>query len=68
MQFEDRVRLLRGERLIRRQLRRASGGVDVNLLAAKISDQILARIGPVGAAANDRDHVIQVIERGQVAF
>ena len=46
----------------------ASGGVDVDLLAAEIRNQIFAGVAPVGAAADDRDHVIEVIERRQVAF
>src|SRR4029077_11280902 len=68
LQFEDGVGLLRSERLIRIKLRSASSGVDVNLLAAKVGDQILASIGAVRAAANDHDYVVNVIERGQVAF
>ena len=68
LQFEDRVGLLRGERLLGIEFRSASGGVDVDLLAAEVGDQILAGVGAVGAAANDDDHVIEVIERGQVAF
>ena len=68
LQFEDGVGLLRGERLLGIKLRSASGGVDVDLLAAKVRDQILSSVAAVGAAANDRDHVIEVIERGQVAF
>ena len=37
-------------------------------LPPKYIDQIFAGVGAVGAAANDGDHVVQVIERGQVAF
>ena len=44
------------------------GGVDVDLLAAEVRDQIFASIGAIGAAADDHDHVVEVIERGQVAF
>ena len=68
MQFEDRVRLLRGERLLGIEFRSAAAGVDVDLLAAEIGHQVLARFATIGAAANDRDHVVQVIERGQVTF
>ena len=68
LQFEDRVGLNGGERLLRIELGSAAGGVDVDLLAAKVGDQIFAGVGAVGAAANDGDDVIQVIERGEVAF
>src|SRR5208282_3818709 len=65
LQFEDGVGLLRGKRLIGGEFGSASGGVDVDLFAAEVRDQIFSRVGAVGAAANNRDHVIQVIERGQ---
>ena len=57
-----------GERLLRIALGRAPGGVDVDLLAAEVGDQVVARIGAVGAGADDRDDVIEMIERDQVAF
>ena len=68
LQFEDGVGLLRGERLLGIELGRAAGGVDVDLLAAEVGDQVFAGVGAIRAAADDRDHVIEVIERGQVAF
>src|SRR5208282_6564605 len=68
LQFEDGVGLLGGKRLLGGKLRSASGGVDVNLLAAEVSDQILASVGAVCTAANDHDDVIKVIKRGEVAF
>src|SRR6266849_780306 len=46
----------------------ATGSVDVNFFAGKVGDQIFARFGAVGAGANDGDHVVQVIERSEVAF
>src|ERR1039458_2913929 len=66
LQFEYGVGLLRGERLFGIQLRSASSGVDVDFLAAKVRNQVFTAFGAVGAAANDHDHVIEVIERGQV--
>ena len=68
LQFENRVGLNSGEGLFRIALGSAAGGVDVDLLAGKIGDQVFAGFGAVGAGADDGDHVVQVIERGQVAF
>ena len=68
LQFEDRVRLNAGERLFRIDLRSASGDVDVDLLAGEVGDQVFAGFGAVGAGADDGDHVVEVIERDQVAF
>ena len=68
LQFEDRVSLLRRKRLFGSQLRSPSGSVDVNLLAAKISDQVFPGIAAIRAAANNHDYVIQMVERGQVPF
>src|SRR5207237_118732 len=64
----DRGLPVGGEGLLGIELGRAAGGVDLNLLATEVRDQILTGIGAVGAGANDGDHVIEVIERGQVAF
>ena len=49
LQFEDCIGLLRGERLLGIQFRRAARGVDVDLLAAEVGDQVLAGIGAVRA-------------------
>ena len=68
LQFEDRVRLLVRERLLRIELRSAAGGVDVDLLPGEVGDQVLAGIRAIGTATNDRDHVVEVIERDPVAF
>ena len=68
LQFENRVGLNSGERLFRIELGRAAGGVDVDLLAAEVRDQVFARVGTIGAGANDGDHVVEMIERGEVAF
>ena len=68
LQFEDGVGLNAGERLFGIELGSAAGGVDVDLLAAEIGDQIFAGVAAIGAGANDGDHVVEVIERGQVAF
>ena len=68
LQFEDGVGLPGGEGLFGIELGSAAGGVDVDLLAAEIEHQVLAGIGAVGAAANDGDDVIEVIERGEIAF
>ena len=38
LQFEDSVGLLRGERFLGGELWSASGGVDVDLLAAEVRD------------------------------
>ncbi len=56
------------ERLFRIELRSAARGVDVDLLAGEVRDQVLASIGAIGAAADNRDHVIDMIERKPVAF
>ena len=50
------------------ELRCAARGVDVDLLAGKVRDQVLASVRAIGAAADDGDHVIDVIERQPVAF
>ena len=68
LQFEDGVGLLRRERLFGVQFRSAAGDVDVDLLAAEVGDQVLAGIAAVRAAADDRDDVVEVIERSQIAF
>ena len=68
LQFENRVGLAGGERLLYLGLRSAAGGVDVDFLAAKIQHQVFASVGAVGAAANDGDDVIEVIEGGEIAF
>src|SRR5207302_5718188 len=57
-----------GERFFRIELGSAAGGVDVNLLAGEVGDQIFAGVGAVGAAANDRDHVVEMVERGEIAL
>src|SRR5579864_1645391 len=68
LQFEDCVSLLRGEGLLGIEFGGTAGGVDVDFLATEVGDQILAGVGAVGAGANDGDHVVEVIEGGQVAF
>src|SRR5580704_677048 len=68
LQFEDGIGLNSGERLFGIELGRAAGGVDVDLLAAEVGDQVFTRVGTVGAGANDGDHVVEVIERGEIAF
>src|SRR6185312_10565070 len=68
LQFEDRFSLNGTERLFRIKLWRPAGGIDVNLLAGKVSNQILAGLATVRAAANDGDDVVNVVERDLVAF
>src|SRR5438477_1848570 len=68
LQFEDGIGLLGGERLFGIDLGSAPGGVDVDLLAAEVEDQIFAGIGAVGAATNDGDDIIEMVEGVQVAF
>src|ERR1700689_2444882 len=68
LQLEDGVGLAGGERLFRIELGRAAGGVNVDFLAAEVEHQIFAGVGAVGAAANDGDDVVEMIEGGQVAF
>ena len=68
LQFEDGIGLPGAERLFGIDLRSAARGVDVDLLAAEVEHQILAGVGAVGAAANDGDDVIEMIEGGEVAF
>ncbi len=68
LQFEDGVGLNSGERLIGVELGSASGDVDVNFLAAEIGDQVFAGVATVGAAANDHNYVVEMIERSEIAF
>src|SRR5580765_8702479 len=68
LQFENGVGLLGRERFFSGELGSAAGGVDINLFAAEIGDQVLASIGTIRARANNRDDVIEVIERGEIAF
>src|SRR5262249_28525075 len=57
-----------GERLLGIELRRSSASVDVDLLATEVCDQVLPGVGAIGAAANDCDHVIEVIQSREVAL
>ena len=68
LQFEDGIGLFGGEGLLGIELGRAAGGVDVDLLATEVEHQIFAGFGAVGAAANDGDDVVEVIERLEIAF
>ncbi len=68
LQFEDRIGLACSEGLVGIEPWSAAGGVDVDLLAAEVEHQIFAGVGAVRAAANDRDDVVEMIERRQVAF
>src|SRR4029077_5593599 len=68
LQFKDRVRLNAGERFFRIELGCASSGVNVDFLAGEVSHQIFAGFGAVGAGADDNDDIVQVIQRGQIAF
>ena len=68
LEFEDGISLLGGEGLFGIDPRSAAAGVDVDLLAAEISDQVLAGVGTVRAAANDGDDVVKVIQRLEVTF
>ena len=69
LQFEDGVGLQGREGLLELHL---LGGdcfqVDVDGLAGEVGDQIVACFGAVLAAANDGNHRVEVIERGDVAF
>src|SRR5579862_8297857 len=68
LQFENCIRLNSREWLVRIQLGSAPTDVDVDFLSAEIRDQVFARVRTVRAAANNGDDVVQVIERGQIAF
>src|SRR5579863_9593655 len=68
LQFEDGISLPGGERLFGIELGSAPGSVDVDLFAAEVHHQVFASVGAVGAAANDGDDVVEVIESGEVAF
>ena len=68
LQFENRVRLRGSERLLGIVLGRPAGGVDFDFLATEVCDQAVASLATVGAGANDDDDVVEMIERGQVAF
>src|SRR6185437_10190394 len=46
----------------------AAGGIDVNLFAGKVSDQIFTGLATVRAAANDGDDVVNMVKRSLVAF
>src|SRR5208282_755522 len=58
----------RGERLFGIELGSAAADVDIDFLAAEVGDQIFAGLGAVGAGANDRDDVVEMIEGGEIAF
>src|SRR5579862_7331139 len=62
LQFEDGIGQPGGEGLFGIDSGRAAGGVDVDLFAAKVLHQIFAGIGAIGAAANDGDDVVEMIE------
>ena len=68
LQFEDGIRLLRSEWLVRLKSGRTAGSVDVDLLAAEIGDQVLAGVSAVGAAANDGDDVVEMIKCFEITF
>src|SRR3954463_13956787 len=68
LQFEDGIGLLGGEGLFGIDSRRAAAGVDFDLLAAEVGDQVLASVGAVRAAANDGDDIVKMIERLEIAF
>src|SRR5947209_9434243 len=68
LQFENRVRLRGSERLLGIVLGRPASGVDVDFLATEVGDQVVASLATVCARANDDDDVVEMIERGQVAF
>ena len=68
LQFENGVCLLTRERFFRIELRSTPGGVDVDLLAAEIHHQMLAGIGTISAAADNRDDIVQMIERREITF
>src|SRR5437868_7933924 len=68
LQLENGVCLNGGKTLLRIELGGAACSIDVNLLAGKVSNQIFTGIGTVGAATNDSNDIVQVIQRGQIAF
>src|SRR6202035_760087 len=68
LQFKNRVSLNPSEGFFRIKLRRTPGSVDVNLPAAKISDQVFTRISAVRAGPNDSDHIVEMIKRSEIAF
>src|ERR1700680_834431 len=68
LQFKNRVSLNSGERLLGIKLGRTTSRIDVDLLAAEVGDQVFTRVSTVRAGANDGDHVIQMIERGEISF
>src|SRR5690349_14256356 len=68
LQFEDGIGLLGREGLVGVNPGRAAAGVDVDFLAAEVGDKVLASVSAVGAAANDGDHIVEMIERLEIAF
>src|SRR5579872_3510066 len=68
LQFEDGIGLPGSEGLFGIELGSAPGGVDIDFLAAKVLDQVFAGIGAVGAAANDGDDVVEMVEGSEIAF
>src|SRR6266699_154861 len=68
LQFKDRVCLNRSERPLGIQLGSAAGGVDINLFAGEVSDEIVACFTTIRAAADDDNHVVHVIKRDVVDF
>ena len=49
-------------------VRLLAADVDLDGLAAEVADQVLARLAAIGAAADEGDHVIEMVERDPVAF
>src|SRR6185369_16036546 len=68
LEFEDGISLNRGKRLFRIELGRTASRIDIDLLAAEIGNQVFPGIGAVGAPANDGDHVVEMVECGEIAF
>src|ERR1700691_724448 len=68
LQLENGLGLDRGERPLGIQLGGAAGDVDVDFLASEIGDQGLAGVSAIGAGAHDGNDVVEMIERGDVAF
>ena len=68
LQLQNGVGLLAAERLLGVDRRRTSRQIDRDLFSAEVCDQVLAGIRAVAAAADDGNHVVEVVERELIAF
>src|SRR5216684_1054732 len=68
LQFQNGIGLLRAEGLLGINLRRAPCRIDFDFLAAEVCDKVFAGVAAIGAAANDDDDIVQMVERREITF